>query len=76
MSFSGQPRLHWIPLGTQLSPVAPRSCSMRSGHTPVTALAGGLNQVEGSRSGLKPSGEQTRDCLPMHVKTGFGRPRG
>ena len=29
MSFSGQLVLHWSPPDTQLSPVAPRSCSMR-----------------------------------------------
>ena len=29
LSFSGQLVLHWSPPDTQLSPVAPRSCSMR-----------------------------------------------
>ena len=29
MPFSGQLVLHWSPSDTQLSPVAPRSCSMR-----------------------------------------------
>ncbi|KAK0055465.1 C-type lectin domain family 4 member K [Biomphalaria pfeifferi] len=46
--FEGSLAHSWSPLGTQLSPVASRSCSMPSGHTPETALTGRLNQVEGA----------------------------
>ncbi|KAK0056126.1 hypothetical protein Bpfe_014527, partial [Biomphalaria pfeifferi] len=38
--FEGSLAHSWSPLGTQPSPVAPRSCS----HTPETALTGQLNQ--------------------------------
>ncbi|KAK0065093.1 hypothetical protein Bpfe_005651 [Biomphalaria pfeifferi] len=47
--FEGSLAHSWSPRGPQLSPVAPRSCSMRSGHTPKTTLIGRLNQVEDIR---------------------------
>ncbi|VDM05247.1 unnamed protein product [Schistocephalus solidus] len=41
--------LLWPPLtGTQLSPVAPRSWVLPSGHTRATVTTGGLNQVRAS----------------------------
>ena len=59
MSISEQLVLHWSPPDNQLSPVAPRSCSFGRWAKPG----------EGSQSGLKPSGEPDRGCLP---KTGPG----
>ena len=45
---------------------------MCSGHTPATASAGVLNQVEGSWSGPQPSSESYKGCLPKHATTGSG----
>ena len=44
-----------------------------SGHTPVNRFGWQFKPGgEGSRLGLKPSGESDRGCLPKHAKTGPG----
>ena len=43
-----------------------------SGHTPVNRFGWRAKPGEGGRSGLKPSGEPDRGCLPKHAKTGPG----
>ena len=40
-----------------------------SGHTPVNRLGWRAKPGEGSRLGLKPSGEPDRGCPPKHAKT-------
>ena len=67
MSFSGQLVLHWSPPDTQLSPVAPRSCSMGQWPHACKPLWLAAIQGEGSQSGLKPSGEPDRGVWNVHT---------
>ena len=61
----------------QLSPVAPRSCSMRSGHTPETASSlGGLNRLRVASGVFWHTADIFRACLPKHGKYVTGGVRG
>ena len=54
MSFSGQFVHYWLPHGTQLSPMAPRSCRVRSNHTPGNDFGRSAEPGEGSRRVSNP----------------------
>ena len=71
-SITGQLVLHWSSPDTHSHLWLQEAVAYDSGHTAVNRLGWRAKRGEGSRSGLKPSGEPDRGCLPKHAKSGPG----